>query len=140
MPLRVSLALLLALLLPPPTTTPTPAYVPQWIDGYASAYAPGVMEGVVRLRFDEDWWPVTPPIDWYTVHGYIAAMDCARVGEVTTLQVAGRDYRVFIADCAGDDGPPDRFERMNVVVELGWEMWDELTQAHGRPLSVRLGD
>ena len=55
--------------------------------GFASAYAPGVMEGVVALRHEQDWWPVEPPADWYTVAGYVAAMDCSRVGEVTTTLV-----------------------------------------------------
>lgn len=121
-------------------TTPTPLPTENWIDGYASAYAPTVMEGVVRVRFANGWWPVTPPHDWYTVHGYVAAMDCRRVGEVTRLHVEGRDYRVLIADCAGDDGPVDRFDLMNVVVELDADLWERLTQAHGRPLAVRLGE
>lgn len=109
-----------------------------WIEGYASAYAPTVMEGVVRVRFDNDWWPLIPPADWYTVHGYIAAMDCARVGEVATLRVAGRDYRVLIADCAGDDGPADRFEKMGVIAELDARLWQRLTDAHGKPLAISL--
>lgn len=106
--------------------------------GYASAYAPGVMEGVVTRRFANDWWRVTPPIDWYTVHGYVAAMDCSRVGEVTALHVAGRDYRVLIADCAGADGPPDRFSKDSIVVELDGRLWARLTAAHGTPLEVVL--
>ena len=35
--------------------------------GWASAYGPGVMEGVVALRFEQDIWRVEPPGDWYTV-------------------------------------------------------------------------
>lgn len=119
-------------LLPPPAS-------PEFISGYASAYAPGVMDQVVRYRLDNDVWRVDPPADWYTVHGYVAAMDCARVGEVTTLRAAdGREYRVLVADCAGDDGPPDRFEKMSIIVELDWRLWEQLTAAHGRPLAVEL--
>lgn len=106
--------------------------------GYASAYAPGVMEGVVRVRLDNDWWPVALPVDWYTVHGYIAVMDCSRVGQVTTVYVGGQGYRVLIADCAGDDGPPERFQEMGVILELDARLWEKFTAQHGRPLVVGL--
>lgn len=109
----------------------------QW--GYASAYAEGVMDEVVRFRLDNDIWRVPPPHDWYTAHGAVAAMDCSRVGEMATIvDPAGREYRVLIADCAGADGPADRFEKMNVIVELDWGLWTRLTEAHGRPLAVGL--
>ena len=55
----------------------------QW--GYASAYAPGVMGEVVRYRMENDIWRNEPPMDWYTAHGYVAAMDCSTVGEMRTL-------------------------------------------------------
>ena len=107
--------------------------------GWASAYAPGVMEGVVALRFEQDIWRVEPPGDWYTVAGYVAAMDCARVGEVTTLTGPdGKGYRVLIADCAGADGEPGRFEARGIIVELDARLWERLTAAHGRPLAVEL--
>ena len=107
--------------------------------GYASAYAPGVMSEVVRYRLDNDIWRVQPPHDWYMAHGAIAVMDCSRVGEMTTIvDPAGREYRVLIADCAGADGPPDRFTRMNVILELDWNLWTRLTDEHGRPLEVGL--
>lgn len=109
----------------------------QW--GYASAYAPGVMDGVVRFRLEHDIWRVQPPYDWYLAHGAVAVMDCARVGEVTTIvDPGGREYRVLIADCAGADGPADRFEQMNVILELDWGMWTRLVDLHGRPLEVGL--
>ena len=113
---------------------------PEMIEtGYASVYAPGVMDGVVALRHERDWWRVKPPHDWYTVAGYVAAMDCSRVGEVTTLHVPdGRRLPVLIADCAGDDGPPDRFSRLNIIVELDWGLWERLTAVHGTPLAVGL--
>ncbi len=107
--------------------------------GYASAYAPGVMDEVIRYRLDNNIWRTPPPRDWYQAHGAIAAMDCSTVGQMATvIDPAGREYRVLIADCAGDDGPPDRFKRMNVILELDWELWQSLTAAHGRPLEVTL--
>lgn len=107
--------------------------------GYASAYAPGVMAEVVRFRMANDIWRNRPPRDWYMAHGAVAAMDCSRVGEMATLvDVAGREYRVLIADCAGDDGPADRFSRDNIIVELDWGLWERLVDLHGRPLEVGL--
>lgn len=120
--------LALALLMPPATTT-----------GWASAYAPGVMEATVRYRLDNDVWRRPLPPDWYTVAGYVAAMDCSRVGEVATLvDPAGDRHRVLIADCAGADGPPDRFDKRNIIVELDAGLWQRLTMQHGRPLRVTL--
>lgn len=107
--------------------------------GWASAYDPGVMQGVVEYRLENDVWRVPLPIDWYTVAGYVAAMDCSRVGEVTYLvDPAGLRHRVLIADCAGDDGPIDRFERDNIIVELDAQLWAKLTARFGRPLRVSL--
>lgn len=106
--------------------------------GWASAYSPGVMDDVIRTRFDNDWWPVTPPRNWYESHGAIAAMDCRRVGEMATLiDPAGKEYRVLIADCAGP-GDPERFSRDNIIVELDARLFERLTERHGRPLEVGL--
>jgi hypothetical protein len=107
--------------------------------GYASAYDVGVMEQVIKTRFANDWWPVEPPRGWYESHGAIAAMDCRSVGTMATLvDPGGREYRVLIADCAGDDGPADRFSKDNIIVELDAELWARLTDEHGRPLEVSL--
>lgn len=131
MPFQLSLLaqifLIPLFLLPPPDAV---------VEGYASAYAEGVMESVVRYRLDNDVWRVPPPRDWYTAHGYIAAMDCNHVGKMATLVVMRREYHVLVADCAGDDGPPDRFEKMGVVAELDWRLWARLTAEHGRPLPI----
>ena len=129
-------ALLGTLLLVAPETVATTDSIET---GYASAYAPGVMEGVVRLRFEQDWWRVEPPLHWYKVAGYVAAMDCSRVGEVTTMRVPdGRELPVLIADCAGADGPADRFARLDIIAELDAGLWERLTAAHGTPLEIGL--
>ena len=107
--------------------------------GYASAYAPGVMQEVIEARFLNDWWPNTPRRDWYTAAGYIAGMDCAKVGQMATLVTPdGREWPVLIADCAGNDGPADRFTRNNIIAELDWRLFERLTALHGRPLSISL--
>jgi hypothetical protein len=112
-------------------------------EGYASAYAPGVMEGVVRVRFANDWWPVTPPYDWYLARGYVAVQDCRRVGEMATLWVEGESYRVLIADCGERGKPGEGQEWMranNIVVELEWRLWEKLAGEHGTPLPVKLAE
>lgn len=109
------------------------------LTGWASAYDPGVMQTVVEYRLEADAWRVTPPHDWYMVAGYVAAMDCSRVGEIAYLvDPSGKRHRVLIADCAGDDGPIDRFDRHNIIVELDAQLWARLTSRFGRPLRVSL--
>lgn len=132
-PIVALLALLL--LLVPETARTTPVVE----TGFASAYAPGVMEGVIKLRFQEDIWRVQPPMDWYQSAGAIAVMDCSRVGEMATLfDPGGRAYLVLIADCAGADGPPDRFSKHNIILETDHRLWTTLTALHGKPLRVGL--
>ena len=107
--------------------------------GYASAYAPGVMQEVIEARFLNDWWPNTPRRDWYTAAGYVAGMDCAKVGQMATLVTPdGREWPVLIADCAGNDGPADRFTRNRIIAELDWGLFTRLTALHGRPLEIEL--
>lgn len=96
------------------------------------------MDATVRYRLDSGVWWSRPPHDWYTAHGYIAVMDCKRVGEMARMWVGGRPYRVLIADCAGDDGPPDRFTEQDIILEMDWRLWERLTTEHGKPLPVRL--
>jgi hypothetical protein len=135
---RLALAVVLlamVLLIAPETARTTPAVE----QGYASAYDPGVMEAVVVHRERHDIWRNEPPRDLQDVDGYIAAMDCSRVGQVTTLYGPdGRAYSVLVADCAGADGPPDRFSRRRIIAELDGRMWAELTAAHGTPLAIGL--
>jgi hypothetical protein len=131
--------LLLVLLVAPETAALSAPTTPMVETGYASAYAPGVMQRVVMDRYRLDMWRNTPPRDWHDVDGYIAAMDCGRVGQVTTLYGPdGRAYSVLIADCAGADGEPDRFSNLGIIAELDANMWRQLTAAHGRPLKIGL--
>lgn len=126
--------LIMAVLIAPETTTP-----PSEERGYASAYAPNVMAEVIRVRLDNGWWRNPLQRGWYQAHGAIAAMDCSRVGDMATLIAPdGREYRVLIADCAGDDGPADRFSSRGIIAELDWRLFEQLTAAHGRPLEIRM--
>jgi len=129
---RTAVVVLLALLsLAPTRDTQTIEY------GYASAYAPGVFRDVVYYRLEHGLWRNIPPSRWIYADGYVAAMDCSRVGEMATMWVDGHAYDVLIADCAGDDGHPDRFTDMGVILEMDWELWQK-HKTHGVPLRVGL--
>lgn len=133
---RATLALLiLAVLLAPETA----ATLPTVERGYASAYAPQVMETVVTYRAANDIWHNEPPRDLQDLDGYIASMDCARVGQMTTLYGPdGRAYSVLIADCMGNDGPVNRFSDLGIIAELDGRLWDAMTADHGTPLEIGL--
>ena len=105
--------------------------------GYASAYAPGVFREVVYHRLENRLWRNIPPSRWIYADGYVAVMDCSRVGEMAVMVVDEQRYDVLIADCAGADGPIDRFEKMGVILEMDWELWEK-HKAHGVPLRVGL--
>lgn len=109
------------------------------LSGWASAYDVGVMDATVAYRFEHGLWYTTPPHDWYTVAGYVAVADCRRVGEIATIvDPAGREWRVLIADCAGDDGTPGWMADNGIVAELDAALWARLVERHGRPLAVEL--
>jgi hypothetical protein len=130
--LLVGLAFIL--LVAPETTTP-----PAEERGYASAYGPGVMDATVRYRLETGVWWNPLPVGWYTVHGYVATNDCRQVGRVMTLvDPAGREYRVLVADCGGDDGGSEWMTSNGIVAELDWRLWERLITEHGRPLRVSL--
>jgi len=133
---RLALPALLMLALIAPETRATGS-----VTGYASAYAPGVMDATVRYRLDHGLWWQPPPRDWYTVHGYVATNDCTQVGHVMTLVAPdGREYRVLVADCGGAEpgGGSTWMTANNIVAELDWRLWQQLTARYGRPLEVEL--
>lgn len=111
------------------------------ISGWASAYSPGVMDATVAARMEHGYWFTPPPHDWYTVAGYIAVNDCKRVGETATLiDPGGREWRVLVADCAGDEPGAGAawMTANNIIVELDAGLWQRLTATHGRPLRVEV--
>jgi len=73
--------------------------------GGASQYDPGLMERVIANRQGYSQLPADLP----AVDGYIAVVDCARLGEVWLVKPVGGSWEtMFVADCAGphlrDDG------------------------------------
>jgi hypothetical protein len=112
------------------------------LTGWASAYAPGVFQEVVAFRLENQLWPQIPPSEWIYAEGYIAVADCRSVGEMATLvDPSGREWRVLIADCGERNKPGEGQDWMianNIAAELDWEMWEQLTTTHGRPLWIEV--
>jgi hypothetical protein len=135
LPLLAALLALALLLAPEPGQA-------DHLTGWASAYAPGVMTEVIQVRFENDWWPNTPPRNWYESAGAIATNNCRDVGRMATLiDPGGREWRVLIADC-GERGKPgegqDWMEQNRIVAELDWRLWERLVSEHGRPLRIEV--
>ena len=127
--------LLIILLVVAPETAATTAEQ----RGYASAYAPGVFREVVNYRLDNQLWRNIPPSRWIYADGYVATNDCAQVGLMLELiDPAGEMHDVLVADCGGDDGGAEWMTRHGIIAELDWELWQQLTERHGKPLKVGL--
>jgi len=110
------------------------------LTGYASRYDPGVFEGVVDLRFRENWWRNQPPHDWTTVAGYAATTDCDQVGTVILMRPVGarRWERVLIADCSGPDGTMDWMLSNRIVAELDYSLFTRWAAEYGLPLEIEM--
>ena len=128
---------LLGITTPADLATAARAGIPQ--DGYASRYDPGVLEGVVGLRWQNDWWRVTPPADWYTVSGYAATTDCGEVGAVVEMRPVGSDRweRILVADCAGRDSHWWMLDN-RIAAELDYETFTRWAAAYGVPLAIEV--
>lgn len=132
--------LLVALLVGSATGSVSAAHrLPTVQTGYASRYDPGVLEGVIGRRFENDWWPLIPPRDWYTAHGAAATADCGEVGSVVEMRPVGatRWERIFIADCAGRDSHTWMLDN-RIVAELDSATFARWAAAWGRPLAVEV--
>lgn len=96
----------------------------------ASQYAPGVMERVIRVRQQPGRTAHTLPAVLPDVDGYVAVMDCSRIGSVVLLRPVGASLweRFLVTDCAGiADGGRDWMLRNGIVAEIDHataERWD----------------
>lgn len=136
------LCTLVALLLP----TPVQSMVlnPQdeaFVVGVASFYARGKMEATVRVRQRLHDLPRLLP----AVRGYVAVLDCDRIGEIVYMRPLGAVTwsRFLVADCAGvSDGGAAWMRRgarvrgvhYPILVETDWHTAQEW--GHGRPFLV----
>ena len=90
----------------------------------ASHYSAGVMPEVIQNRQAGITAADLPEI-LPSVHGYVAVLDCERIGEVIWLAPIGEEFESFlITDCAmpfGTDGAAEWMVRYNVQVEVDYE-------------------
>jgi len=89
--------------------------------GIASQYAPGVMEQVIRVRQTPGRTARTLPEPLPDVDGYVAVVDCNRIGSIAYLRPAGTTEweRFLVVDCAGiADGGRDWMLRNGIVAEV----------------------
>jgi hypothetical protein len=88
--------------------------------GIASQYAPGVMERTVAIRQSgrtaHHLPQQLPPHD-----GYIAVLDCQRIGEVWTVHYRGIVERLLVADCSGHAETSAWMSRNRIVGEVDYE-------------------
>lgn len=89
-----------------------------------------VMEAVLRNRPER----VAEDVD-----GYIATVECSRMGERLTLVINGRSFRVAVADCATSAAVgvwPTKGGRI-WLGDVEKRLW-EAARAPGRPVGVML--
>jgi len=128
----MTVALIAMALLSPPSDTTT---------GWASAYAPGVMEGVVDYRFEQNWWRNSPPDYWRAAVGYVATTDCAQVGRLIHARPVDAPVwsLLLVADCGGrGEYGLDWMLRNNIIAELDAATFDRWTAVYGRPLKIEI--
>lgn len=87
--------------------------------GTASQYSPGVMERVVKTRQSgrtaRDLPRELPPVD-----GYIAVLECNRIGEIWRVFYKERWESFLVADCAGSDATRRWMTQNNILIEVDY--------------------
>ena len=90
------------------------------VSGTASQYAPGVMESVIAYRQTHAT-AYAPPNTLPTVDGFIAAPDCADLGETWYLRHNGVVESFLVVDCAGDAVTREWMLRGGIIAEVDGE-------------------
>ena len=90
--------------------------------GIATRYDPLVMDAVIENR--SRWNQIDASLD---VRGYVALLDCERLGELVWLQAPGGQVvgPVMVADCA-QDAHRAELAHSGFAVDLSWELALEL--------------
>lgn len=87
------------------------------------------MAQVVSNR--QSWGQLPSPLP--SVDGFIAVLDCGRIGETWLLRPQGRDWETFlVTDCAGDLETVKWMQNNNILAEVDYptaERW--ATIGHG---------
>jgi len=89
--------------------------------GWASQYSPGVMERTILNQQRYGNLPMSLPV----VDGYVAVLDCNRLGEIVYLRPEGGEWEKFlVTDCArrdGKDGTRTWMLKSNIIVEVDYK-------------------
>jgi len=110
--------------------------------GWASQYGPGVMESVIRVR-QAGRTAMTLPMELPETDGYVAMVECDRIGDVVYLRPLGDEVfeSFLVVDCSGHAETTDWMERNNILVEVDYETalrWD--TIGHGQQIEMKQAD
>lgn len=97
--------------------------------GIASQYASGVMNQVIHNRQAMHQLPAVLP----DVRGYVAVIDCGRIGEV--LQVNGEP--MLAVDCTNDSRTIAWMQNNNILIEMDFDTAKRLgTIGRGYPVCI----
>jgi len=91
------------------------------VSGIASQYSQGVMMSVARTRqagLTAYSLPMQIPS---RVSGFIAVVDCQRIGEIVRVRYNEYDEYLMVADCSGHQETTNWMERNNIIMEIGYE-------------------
>ena len=109
------------------------------VSGWASQYAPNVMERVVRTR-QAGRTAHDLPLDLSGIDGFVAIVDCDRIGEVVQIRAEGsREWESFlVSDCSGSAKVTDWMVRNGILVELDWPTVVRWNGQKGRGIRVEV--
>jgi hypothetical protein len=104
--------------------------------GTASQYARGVMEDNIRIR-QAGRTAHDLPMDITDVDGFIAARECARIGEIWDVVGPLGIERFMVADCSGHKSTTSWMLRDSILFEIDYNTavrW--ATVGRGAPVSI----
>lgn len=85
--------------------------------GIASQYSQGVMERVIHVR-QAGRTARDLPMELPVVDGYVAALNCADIGQVWTVVHGDTIERMLVADCSGHAATSAWMRRNRILVEV----------------------
>jgi hypothetical protein len=90
--------------------------------GVLSQYAAAPTRAVISNRSVPGRTAYTLPANHADYDGYIAVLDCARIGEVVDVRWNGNTARLLVFDCAGDAATRDWMRSGNVIGEVSFDV------------------
>ena len=90
--------------------------------GVLSHYDGAPTRAVIANRSVPGRTACTLPANHADYDGYIAVLDCARIGEVVDVRWRGHAARLLVFDCAGDSATRAWMLRGNVIGEVSFDV------------------